>query len=106
MSKLLLIEGIDPAELSECIAAAVVDAMKPVLAESSRPLLCDGDEMARLAGISRPLIDRLRASGAIPSVLIGRRRLYRPDAVIAALESATEEPQGSGQGSVGGDGHE
>ncbi|SMP41618.1 DNA binding domain-containing protein, excisionase family [Neorhodopirellula lusitana] len=87
MNRSLIFEGIEPDQLSECIARAVVDALKPILAESSRPLLVDSDEMARLAGISRPHLDRMRADGRIPSVLIGRRRLYRPDAVIAALEA-------------------
>ncbi|TWU42936.1 Helix-turn-helix domain protein [Novipirellula aureliae] len=67
------------------IVADVVAAIRPMI-ESRHTLLVDGDRLAELLGVSRPTIDRLRADSVIPSVLIGRRRLYNPDAVLAALE--------------------
>lgn len=83
-----MIECIDPDSLVDAIAAAVLDRMRAARSETSSPLLVDGDEMARLSGVSRPMIDRLRADGIIPSVQIGRCRRYRPEAVISALEAA------------------
>ena len=78
----LLIEEREPGTLADGIAAAVVAAMRPILAASSRPLLVDGDEMARLAGVSRATIDRAVRDQIIPSVLVGRARRFRPDAVV------------------------
>ncbi|WP_372717245.1 helix-turn-helix domain-containing protein [Novipirellula sp.] len=69
------------------IVADLVAAMRPLLAEAQEPRLVDGDRMAKLVGVSRPMIDRLRARDVIPSVMVGRCRRYRPDAVIDALES-------------------
>lgn len=91
----LILQGIGPDELTEAIAAAVLDALRPVLAETSSPLLVDGHEMARLAGISRPTIDRAVRDGIIPSVLIGRARRFRPDAVIDALTVASANEKGA-----------
>ncbi|TWT73304.1 helix-turn-helix domain-containing protein [Allorhodopirellula solitaria] len=90
----LFLQGIAPDELIDAIAAAVLDQIRPALSESSAPLLVDRDEMARLASISPPMVDKLRAAGTIPSVLAGRRRLYRPDAVIEALTAATRNEKG------------
>jgi excisionase family DNA binding protein len=84
----LLLRDIDRHDLIREITAEVVAAMRPVLADSFPPLLVDGDRMASLLSVSRPTIDRMRADGVIPSVLIGRRRLYQPDAVVAALSNA------------------
>ena len=91
----LLIEERDPGTLADGIAAAVVAAMRPILAESSRPLLVDGDEMARLAGVSRTTIDRAVRDGIIPSVLVGRARRFRPEAVIDALTVAGGNERGA-----------
>ena len=91
----LLLEETDPGTLADGIAAAVVAAMRPVLAESSRPLLVDGDEMARLAGVSRATIDRAVRDGIIPSVLVGRARRFRPHAVIDALTVAGADEKGA-----------
>lgn len=80
-----MVEHVDVDSLVARITADVMAELRPVLSASSSPLLVDGDEMARLAGVSRPLIDRMRAAGTIPSMMAGRRRLYRPDDVIDAL---------------------
>lgn len=81
------IEGTTPYKLIEAITAAVVAELRPMIEASTEPMLVDGDRMAELVGISRPNLDRLRAAGIVPSVSVGRRRLYRPDAVVAALET-------------------
>ncbi|TWU38983.1 hypothetical protein Q31b_40610 [Novipirellula aureliae] len=64
----------------------VIAAFRQIMAEAQEPRLVDGDRLAELLEVSRPTVDRNRADGVIPSITIGRRRLYRPDAVIDALE--------------------
>lgn len=86
-----MIESIDADALVACVAAAVVALMIPELGRSTAPMLVDRDEMARLASVSPQMIDKLRSAGTIPSVMAGRRRLYRPDAVIDALASTNEK---------------
>ncbi|KLU05707.1 hypothetical protein RISK_002339 [Rhodopirellula islandica] len=76
-----------PDELADRVTNSVVEQLRHLIQESSNPILVDSDEMARLASISRPTLDRLRSAQVVPSVLVGRRRLYRPDAVVAALEA-------------------
>jgi len=86
----LLLSGVDRDELIDELVDRLVQALRPVICESSEPLLVDGDRMAELAGVSRPTIDRLRADGSIPSILVGRRRLYSPPDVIDALSTRLE----------------
>lgn len=90
----VFLQGLSPDELVDAIAAAVLEKLRPAFTESSAPLLVDRDEMARLASISPPMVDKLRAAGAIPSVMAGRRRLYRPADVIDALAAATKNEKG------------
>lgn len=90
MNHRLEIEGVDASDLVDAIAAAVLDRLRPVLAESSAPMLVDRDEMARLSSISSQMVDKLRAAGTVPSVMAGRRRLYCPADVIAALKSEAQ----------------
>tara|TARA_R110002073_G_scaffold332412_2_gene518473 strand:- start:18075 stop:18356 length:282 start_codon:yes stop_codon:yes gene_type:complete len=82
----LYLQGIDPDQFREAIVSDVMRQLRSLLSESHQPRLVDGDGLAELLEVSRPTIDRKRASGEIPSILIGSRRLYRPDAVIEALE--------------------
>jgi len=84
----LLLRDTDRDDLIRDTAAAVVAAIRPHLPTTA--LLVDGDGLASLLGVSRQTIDLMRSAGTIPSVTLGRRRLYRPDAVIAAL-SANEK---------------
>ena len=87
----LILKDTDPNELRAAIAADVLAAIRPLLANSSAPRLVDGDRMAKLAGVSRPTIDRAVRDGMIPSVRIGRRRLFEPSAVIDAWVAATAQ---------------
>ncbi|WP_372718884.1 helix-turn-helix transcriptional regulator [Novipirellula sp.] len=86
-----VIESVDIDELIAAITAAVLAALMPLLSESSEPRLVGGDAMADLLGVSRPTVDRARAAGEIPSIMIGSRRLYQPEAVIAALAAANKK---------------
>lgn len=81
----LFLQGIDPDELQASITAEIIEALKPLLADSNEPRLVDGDRMAELAGVSRPTIDRAVRDDIIPSVLIGRCRRFEPRKVIDAL---------------------
>ena len=81
----LFLQGIDPDELKASITAEIIEALKPLLADSNEPRLVDGGRMAELAGVSRPTIDRAVRDDTIPSVLIGRCRRFEPRKVIDAL---------------------
>ena len=85
----LILRDVDPETLRASIAAEVIAALRPVLAEANEPRLVDGDRIAELTGVSRPTIDRKVRDAVIPSILIGSRRLYEPRAVIDALAEAT-----------------
>ncbi len=87
----LYLSAMNRDELNAIVGESVAKEIRRALAEQSPPLLVDADEMSRLAGVSRATIDRLRSNGVIPSVLVARRRLYRPEAVIAALEAQNEK---------------
>ncbi len=89
----LLLRDTDAVEFREAIVADVLAALRPLLAESAAPRLIDGDAMAAMLSISRPTLDRMRASGSIPSVSIGRRRLYCPDSVVAAIHAPRAEAE-------------
>lgn len=86
-----VIESVDLDELIAAICGSLITALQPLLSESSEPRLINGDRMADLLGVSRPTVDRMRAAGEIPSIMIGSRRLYQPEAVIAALAAASEK---------------
>ncbi|GAA4455343.1 hypothetical protein GCM10023156_29170 [Novipirellula rosea] len=88
---MIQVQEVDLANLTEAVASAVYAKMQPLLATASAPRLVDGDRLAELLGVSRPTVDRMRSSGEIPSVSIGRRRLYDPNAVIAALGESSNE---------------
>ena len=81
----LLLRDTDRAELIAEITTEVVAAIRPLLGEAQEPRLVDRHRMAELAGVSLPMVDRLTSAGDVPSVMIGRRRLYQPVAVIDAL---------------------
>lgn len=86
----LLLRDTDPDELRAAIVADLLAELRPLLAESSDPRLVGGDRMAELAGVSRPTIDRAVRDGLVPSVMIGRRRLFDPQRVIDSLASDSE----------------
>jgi len=87
----LILRDTDPDKLRADITAGVIAALQSILAEFSEPRLVDGDRMAELAGVSRPTIDRAVRDGSIPSVKIGRRRLFDPRAVIDAWSNANKK---------------
>ena len=70
----------------DALASAIV-AKLPTPEPIDAPLLVDGNRLAELLSISRPTVDRLVRDDRVPSIMIGTRRLYRPDDVIKALEA-------------------
>jgi len=48
-------------------------------------------EAAQFLGLSRPTVDRLVKKGAIPSYMIGHRRLFDPEELIAWVKSHRDE---------------
>ncbi|WP_417740411.1 DNA-binding protein [Rosistilla oblonga] len=83
----IYLRGIDPEQLRADIVADILDALRPLLADSREPRLVDRQRMADLLGISVPRLDTLVRDGEIPSRLIGTRRLFAPAEVIAAIPS-------------------
>ena len=81
----LYMKGIDADELRESIVSDVLEALRPMLTQSSEPRLVNRERMAELAGISVPTLDRLVSDGSVPSKLVGSRRLFEPAKVIDAL---------------------
>lgn len=73
------------------LADAVVDRLAVTLRQTQAPQMPDGllDEpaMAERLHISQQTLQRRRKAGDVPFVSCGRRVLYRPDDVIAALKS-------------------
>lgn len=68
------------------VTADVVKAITSLVhAASQQPSLVDRHRQAELLGISVPKLDTLVRDGVIPSKLIGKRRLFDPTAVIAAI---------------------
>ncbi|QDV86055.1 excisionase family DNA-binding protein [Stieleria magnilauensis] len=84
-TKATLIESVAPSELVDAITEKVLNELRPMLEQSATPLAVDGDEMARLAGVSRVTIDRAVSAGKIPSFTVGRLRRFEPAKVIAAM---------------------
>lgn len=79
-----MVNVLSPADL-ERLADRLADAVADRLAR--RPLLVDRVELARMLGLSVPSIERRTRDGSIPSIKSGRRVLYDPPAVVAAMAS-------------------
>ncbi|WP_417745567.1 helix-turn-helix domain-containing protein [Rosistilla oblonga] len=73
------------------LTPAELNQLGLVIAErlALQPLLVDCVELAPLLSVSVETVKRYTAKGQIPCVRIGRRVLYQPEAVLAALAEAT-----------------
>jgi len=58
--------------------------------------LTSKSEIAKALGLSTRTIDKLVASGKIPSVRVGTRRLFDPGDVTSALKSGVASPENGG----------
>ena len=87
----LILRELDAELLTTEITDRVIAALTQVLTETAEPRMVDGDRMAELAGLSRPSIDRAVRDKIIPSVKVGRRRLFQAEKVIAAFAAHSEK---------------
>lgn len=85
----LLLRGISPDELKREIVAAVLKALDDREAAEAEPLLVDRVKAAQLLGIGVSTLDQLVADEALPSVAIGRRRLFDVSDCVEALKNRT-----------------
>jgi hypothetical protein len=87
VSKSLILEHADVDVLAMKVADVVTHRVESILGNRERRLV-DRPAMARLANIGTATLDRLVTAKRIPSILVGRRRLFDPDAVVDALSAA------------------
>jgi hypothetical protein len=80
----LILTPADVHALADLLATHVAERLGPALASRQRRLV-DRTTMSNLVDIGTATLDRLVAAGRVPSVLVGKRRLFDPDAVISAL---------------------
>jgi len=85
----LILKHADVDELAQTVADLVSNRVEALLGNRERRLV-DRPTMARLANIGVCTLDRLVSAKRIPSVLVGRRRLFDPDPVIAAIIALEE----------------
>ncbi|WP_417750046.1 helix-turn-helix domain-containing protein [Rosistilla oblonga] len=73
------------------LTPAELNQLGLVIAErlALQPLLVDCVELAPLLSVSVETVKRYTSKGQIPCVRIGRRVLYQPETVLAALAEAT-----------------
>lgn len=84
MSKSLVFEHVELDALAKEVADIIAKRIEPMLSARQRRLV-DRPTMADLANIGTATLDRLVASKQVPSVLVGKRRLFDPDKVIDSL---------------------
>jgi excisionase family DNA binding protein len=76
--------------LAEQVADVVMKRLAEREAESvSATALIDEPTMAGQLQVSQQTLQRMRVSGEIPHVRLGRRVLYRPSDVLAAITDAS-----------------
>jgi excisionase family DNA binding protein len=63
-----------------------------------RKLFSSKQEIAKALSLSTRTLDKLVAAGKIPSVRVGTRRLFDPEAVTAALKTGVASPENGGLG--------
>lgn len=89
MSESLVFKCADVDALAKAVAEMVSTKLETTLANRQRRLV-DRPTMARLANIGTATLDRLVSNKRVPSILVGRRRLFDPDPVIDALVALEE----------------
>ena len=87
----ILFRDIDPEEFRRQLTDDVVSRLTPLINKLQQPLLVDRIEMAKLLSISSGKLDDLVAEDAVPSVKVGTRRLFSPDAVVESITTNKKE---------------
>lgn len=72
--------------LAEAVADRLEMRQRPVPEQQPSDGLLDEPAMAKRLSISQQTLQRRRKAGTVPFVACGRRVLYRPEDVIAALQ--------------------
>lgn len=83
--------GVLIARLADAVADRIAERQPPTQQASVPDGLLDEPAMAERLHISQQSLQRRRKAGIVPHVLCGRRVLYRPDDVIAALKAQSEK---------------
>lgn len=78
-------------DLADRVADAVARRLGAHTKQAEPDGLVDGDELARYLGCSRPTVDRLKASGEISYIRLGRSVKYRVVDVLKQLEAREGE---------------
>jgi excisionase family DNA binding protein len=76
-------------QLAERVASIVAAKL------SAAPLFIDKFELAKRTTLSVSTIERRVKDGSLPAVKTGRRLMFSPDAVVAALTKNDEAPTGT-----------
>jgi excisionase family DNA binding protein len=84
--------SITPSDL-EALADRVAAIVAAKLAAA--PLFIDKFELAKRTTLSVSTIERRVKDGTLPAVKSGRRLMFSPDAVVAALSRNDEAPTGT-----------
>ncbi|MDM4017766.1 helix-turn-helix transcriptional regulator [Roseiconus lacunae] len=93
-------------QVASTIATAVTQLVRESIDVQAAPgQLVDVNEMARRSGVSSSTLERRVKGGSVPSIKIGSRRLFDPDAVFAALNGdqskpSSEQPEPTASGVV------
>lgn len=88
----LLVHSTDTDGLVRAIAAALLPEVENLLKRHlDQAKLVDINRLERLTDLSGSTINRLVAKNEIPSVRVGTRRLFDPDAVVRALKDQSEK---------------
>ena len=77
--------------LANAVADRLAERQRPNPQASAPDGLLDEPAMAERLQVSQQTLQRNRKAGIVPAVKCGRRVLYRPDDVIAALKSQSEK---------------
>lgn len=67
--------------------------MTPEQLRANPPVLMNERELASFIGICPRSVRNFRTRGLLPVIRLGRRRLFRRDAVLAALRELEEKSQ-------------
>lgn len=82
--------SLSPRELDE-LADRIAERLAERMGRNDGARLVDRVALAERLGVSVPTIERRQAAGELPCIRVGRRVLYDPAVVIAALSSGDKK---------------
>ena len=81
---------INSQELAETLKQAIRDGLLEFTQKQDLPVLLTTEELCKMLDISVRTAQNYRDKSIIPYLKVGRKIYYRPEEVLAALESAGE----------------